>query len=479
MEYSTEIDRKLNDMKNYELADIFRELVACNDDISELVEKAIDREKEDRPRYAELRSLLSDLVDGVYDDESYFTDDFLFTDSDDYSTVDIADLEYMKVQIGKALEALIAEGKAFDGVKGIFLVCRIMYNSGKVRAKALLHSMQEYLTGKLIEVFNAAKPLDREALINWALDFRYGVPEYKELANNFIAGLDDRRSMKLLSKVYIERLKIDSRLDIYKFEDAYDIMMKLHDWEGIERLCDEYSDDSYVTEYKAKMYFHRRMYDKALECYSIYLQTLKRDENYSCMDDLMDFLDENGDKFSDRDLLYSMYFDTIFGDTLAMLPHVQTMYRMTPDNEKASVKERLLERYPTSTDDYKFRAFATDDEIIDAHRNGRYSKEDLYKYCSDLRCDMNSFRHKPRDIRYFASLVRECLGEILVYEDIKYVDSISDLLEYLATKMGKVGRNEAQDIIRNLDELTAFNEEIIEELQDYDWFEQFWKEIDS
>ena len=464
-----------------EVCEILGHLIEKNGEIAKLIDEALDREQEEMPQYAVLRRRLSEVLFYIPQDEDDYDEDLLDAImEDDYSHLDPDLYEEHIKPLSDVLEDCLADCDVHCGFQCILLFIRMLLHEPKWRTEAVLdHLCREYLPMKLLEIFGSADPDCREEIMVWVVDHSKSILPargYESVASRFMELLDDSKGLKILEDIYTRRFKSRSSFDWYAFDDLWNVLMKLKNWKKLEKLCNEHLDGEFKCRYMGDMLVSRRRYDDALSWYRKYFDILDAKEDYRSMDDLLDIIDKYALKFSDRETLLEMYRASL-DTTISNLEHLQVLYRLTPQEDKKALKERILSKYDTLPEGYVLRAFGTDDEIMDEYRKGSCSMDDLGSYCSDLELDSASFSTKPKDIRYFASLVRECLESILVYEDVESTRYISHVLEILATKMGKVGRDEAESIVDDMPELTAFHEEVLRELGKRDWFIEFRKSL--
>ena len=473
----------LDTMHPEEVCEILGHLIEKNVEIARLIDEALDREQEEMPQYAVLRRRLSEVLFYIPQDEDDYDEDvFDAIMDDDYSHLDPDLYEEHIKPLTDILEDCLSGSDGHCGFQCILLFSRMLVHEPKWRAEAVLDQLcREYLPMKLLEIFGSSAPDDREEIMEWVVDHNKSIlpaPGYESIASRFMELLDDSKGLKVLEEIYTKRFRSRSYFDWYAFDDLWNVLMKLKDWKKLESLCNEHLDGEFKCRYMGDMLVSRRRYDDALPWYRKCFDILDAKEDYSSMDDLLDIIDKYAFKFSDRETLLEMYRASL-DTTISNLEHLQVIYRLTPQEDKEALKEMILGRYDTLPKGYILRAFGTDDEIMDEYRKGSYSMDDLGQYCSNLELDSASFSTRKKDIRYFASLVRECLESILVYEDLESTRYICDVLEILASRMGKVGRDEAQAIVDDMPEITAFHEEVLRELEKHDWFLEFRKSLED
>ena len=466
-----------------EVCEIFRHLVDVDERFAKYIESTLEGEEEEMPAYVKLRNRLSEILYYAPQDEDDCDSEVLDAIlTDDYSQLDFDTYgEYVK-PLTDALEESLDACDVLCGFQCILLLVRMLNHAGKWRILAAGEYLnREYLPMKLLETFGSAAPDDRKEIMEWVVDVNRSISHsagYGTLASRFMKLLDDRTGLKVLEEIYTRRFLSMSSFDFYAFDDLWNVLLKLKDWKRLEKLCEEHLDGDMKYRYMGDMLVGRRRYDDALSWYRKYFDCLEAEKDYSSMNDLLDVMDVYASRFSDRETVLEMYMASL-DVTISDLRHLQVLYRLTPEEDRKALKERILREYDTLPAGYILRAFGTDDEIMDEYRKGSYSMDDLGQYCSNLELDSASFSGKPKDIRYFASLVRGCLEGILVYEDVESTRYIGDVLEILATKMGKVGRKEAEAIVSDMPELTAFHEEVLERLGTLDWFVEFRKSLED
>ena len=472
----SEVEKMLDKMNNHELAEILLQLVGTDEEINELVERALKKQMEEKPCYVELRKSISLFIADTSDS---------YDDAEDYmELLGIFDLKgYLNIKYkGKqddfryclnALEKANSSCEAFDAFRNILLLCRMLKHSRNWKCEVILADLEtEYLPGMLRTLLDAMDPKEQELLLRWGVDFEED-KDYGLLAKGFLKIVDDESQLQILKRIRLGYFENCPYFDRDLFKQLAEVMVALEEWDEIIELSLKYLDEWDVAKILGDMYFKREMYEDALKYYRIYYDQLYRDENWSCIDDLLEFLYVHISCFKDTETLREMYENVVMTGRIAFLHYMQALYRLTPEEGKDYVKRRFLEVYGDGvSEEYRLRVFRNDAEIMDLYRKGKVSRKDLGQYCGVLDLDWMSFSHEPGDIKDFASLVEACFYDILVKEDLECRYNLRNALEELYCNMGDVGRAEAERIVGRLPEITVFYKELDKFFSECEWYRE-------
>ena len=474
--YETDVEEMLDGMNVHELAEILVYLVGTDEEINELVENALKKESAEKPYSATLRHELSLLIDGTsdsYDDAEDHMDLLGVFSLEDHIRIKYkgkeADCRYCR----DALEKAVSACPPHEAFRNVLLLWRMLKRSGNWKLLTVLAELQkEYLPRMIAGFLSSLDDQDREMLIGWGVEYEDD-EDYGLLASGFLKAIEDESHLKILKDIRMDCFREYPYFDIDVFRKLASVMVELRDWDELTKLCRENLDEWDVSKIMGDMYFGRKMYDEALKYYKIYYDQLFRNGDWSCADDLLDFLDEHISCFSDTETLREMYESAVFDSPLSVKYSIQILYRLTPVEGKEDVKRRFIERYShIIDDDYLFHAFSTDEDIMAAYFKGGIPKKNLLDYCYTLKSDWLAFSHKPEDVKAYASLVEKAFYEILTAKDLECKYPLGDALDDLVCKMGEVGRAEVGRIVGRLPEITMFYDELDEHLSDFDWYSE-------